>query len=137
MALVHAMKQSLREARLTWLENYRRYGRRGVSQRAGRAFRKLPPREQLRRSIREVEAIDKWSLPEPEPHWLPIREPNAPGNRLRLGGRRVSPARFAWELYRGRVPEGYRPTPMCGVRRCVRPDNLQLTMILDFRPAQG
>ena len=122
---------STTERRLAWLEHYHRYGRRGVSQRARRAFRSLPPREQLRRSIREVEAFDKWGLPEPEPHWLPIREPNAPGYRFRLRGRRISPARFAWELYRGRVLEGYRPTPMCGMRRCVQPDHLQLTMILD------
>jgi hypothetical protein len=89
------------ERRLAWLEHYHRYGRRGVSQRARRGFRKLPLREQLRRSIRKIEAFDKWGLPESEPHWLPTREPNAPGYRFRLGGRRVSPARLAWELYRG------------------------------------
>lgn len=92
---------STNERRLSWLEHYRRYGRRGVSQRARRTFRKLAPREQLRRSIRKIEAVDKWDPPEPEPHWLPVREPNAPGYRFRVGDRRVSPARFAWELYKG------------------------------------
>jgi hypothetical protein len=53
---------STTERRLAWREHYRRYGRRGVSQRARRAFRNLPPREQLRRSIRKIEALDKWEV---------------------------------------------------------------------------
>jgi len=72
----------LEQCSVAWREYHRRYGRRGISQRARRAFRKLLPREQLRHSIREIEAFDKWGLPEPEPHWLPVLDPKAPGYRF-------------------------------------------------------
>ena len=58
----------------------------------------------------------------------PVREPDAPG----FGSGSVGLAgEVCMGLFRGRVPEGYRPMPTCGVWRCLQPDLLALTMILD------
>src|SRR6476659_8155590 len=55
---------------------------------------------------------------------------------IRLGSRSVSAHRFAWEMANGPIPPsiltasgektGYFVTHLCGKRRCVRPDHLQL-----------
>lgn len=129
---------STNERRLSWLEHYRRYGRRGISQRARRTFRKLAPREQLRRSIRRFEAFDKWGLPEPEPHWLSVLQPNAPGYRFMLGGRRVSPGEArvgaVSRASAGTVPVLLRQAPSAPSTSKVSPG---MTTDNDRQPAAG
>jgi len=94
-----------------------------------RPFRKLPLGKQLRRFIRKIEAFDQGGFSRAG---TAVGPPSANRTHRGIGSGSVGLAgEVCMGLFRGRVPEGYRPMPTCGVWRCLQPDLLALTMILD------
>ncbi len=105
-----------------WAERNRRFARWMKSFRAGRSLHRLSPRERFKHLIYEVEFVDRFGVP--DSHWIP----RYPGQRLRVGGRRLGMTGAAWAIFRGRLDSAYTPRSTCGTKLCCAPDHLKLEL---------
>jgi hypothetical protein len=73
----------------------------------------------------------KHAMPEPNSGcWLWVGPINYAGYAvMEVNGRQVRGARFAFEMFKGKIPDGLTIDHLCRVRCCVNPDHLEAVPI--------
>ena len=83
----------------------------------------------VRRSADGISAIDDLFIPEPNSGcWLWFSTVSNDGyGKVQFEGRTRIAHRVAWELLKGKIPDGMEIDHLCEVRCCVNPNHLALT----------
>lgn len=90
--------------------------------RAGQRLHGLPPRERFKRLISELNFEDRFGVP--DVHWIA----KLPGQRLRVGRRRLGMGAASWTIFRGEIHSGFTARPTCGAKSCCNPEHLRLVL---------